>query len=136
MSAAAAARELIVYPVYLDGTRSGAQGRRVPKEHACPGLPHAEAIAAAAQGVTGVQTATVQMDKAYPRDTWVKGRVKLTVVMHEGDNKRKLLVRLCKEIISMKSKWDQAVAVAQVQEAAAAASGSKDKDKKKNKKKK
>jgi signal recognition particle subunit SEC65 len=95
-----------VYPIYLDAKRSTRQGRRVPVEEACE-LPHPQQIAAAAQAM-GLQVLGVEMDKAHPREAWVRGRV--TVNRAQGVSRKNTLIGVARKLKELAEKAGQVLA--------------------------
>jgi signal recognition particle subunit SRP19 len=71
-------QRLIIYPAYIDALKTVAEGRRIPRDQACP-EPHVLEMrdAAAHLGLP-----CEPEDKAYPRDWLVRGR--LRVALFEG----------------------------------------------------
>jgi signal recognition particle subunit SRP19 len=100
-----------IYPIYLDGKRSIAQGRKVSKEIACPGSPNPQNIAATAHAL-GMQF-VLEPGKAHPKEPWIRGRVK--VELQGKDNRKQVLVKISEEILKMKVKFDEAVASGAIQ---------------------
>eukprot|EP00475_Leptophrys_vorax_P044629 TRINITY_DN9013_c0_g2_i1.p2 TRINITY_DN9013_c0_g2~~TRINITY_DN9013_c0_g2_i1.p2 ORF type:complete len:180 (-),score=38.21 TRINITY_DN9013_c0_g2_i1:20-517(-) len=118
-----------VYPVYLDGTRSMRLGRKLPKAQCCEGLPNAQALAVVVHQIP--LPFILEGNKAHPRDTWVRGRLRVKLWQDQpNDNvprvpinpnftsRRDLLVHLGKEVQVMKAKMDEAAALAAAARAA------------------
>jgi len=74
-------RWVCVYPTYLNGARSIAEGRRVPRE-ACPTNPTLRDIVetAAKLGLRMV----VEVNKRHPRDPFTLGRVRVELKKEDG----------------------------------------------------
>ena len=76
--------ENVIWPRYLDGALSRAEGRRVPEDLAVED-PTVEEIAKAVQQVG--YDATVERDVAHPRESWrERGRVVVRGVEDESKN--------------------------------------------------
>jgi signal recognition particle subunit SEC65 len=153
-----------IYPVYLDGTRPMRLGRKLPKSQCCEGLPHAQALAVVVNQIP--LPFILEPNKAHPRDTWVRGRLRVKLWQDrkkgtaedskDGDpddkvpinpnfkTRKDLLIHLGKEVQVMKEKMDEANALAAAARAAeegsdgaaGGAGGAKAADKKKKDKKK
>jgi signal recognition particle subunit SEC65 len=67
-------RWIVVYPNYVDSTRKQVEGRRIAKEKAVE-RPNAGEIFECVRRL-GLRT-LLEMDKAYCRDSWVRGRVRV-----------------------------------------------------------
>eukprot|EP01055_Gregarina_sp_Pseudo9_P005340 Gregarina_sp_Pseudo_9__5339@NODE_633_length_2452_cov_19_998342_g597_i0_p3_GENE_NODE_633_length_2452_cov_19_998342_g597_i0NODE_633_length_2452_cov_19_998342_g597_i0_p3_ORF_typecomplete_len170_score54_71SRP19/PF01922_17/2_4e25_NODE_633_length_2452_cov_19_998342_g597_i013721881 len=93
---------IIVYPHYLDSTRTIKQGRRLHKEFAVP-APEATDIASAC---SVLRLRWLLEDKCYPRDFLLRGRVRIELFkgdkLHPANadvpNKRVLLRKLASVI--------------------------------------
>lgn len=72
---------MCIYPTYLNGARSIAEGRRVPRE-ACPTNPTLRDIVetAAKLGLRMV----VEVNKRHPRDPFTLGRVRVELKKEDG----------------------------------------------------
>jgi len=68
-------RRVVVYPAYLDSSKTTAEGRRIAREKAVQG-PTIEEIA---QAATKVGFACEPEDKAYPRDWLTRGRLRVAL---------------------------------------------------------
>ena len=64
--------ELVIWPAYIDSTKSRSEGRRVPRDVAVE-EPDAREVAKAVKQV-GYEP-TYEPDKRYPRSWWEAGRV-------------------------------------------------------------
>lgn len=92
----------MLYPIYIDSTRSAANGRILPKEK-CPSQPNGAVMAECCQrlGVPPV----FESRRRHPRDPFVYGRIRVKLFSDLGDkktaiyprfpNKRKLLAAIC-----------------------------------------
>ncbi|CAG9467499.1 unnamed protein product [Pedinophyceae sp. YPF-701] len=70
-------KRVVIYPAYIDATRTIAQGRKIPKENCPPEPTSAEIIAAA--GALGLEV-EMEADKLYSRawkDPLQQGRVRV-----------------------------------------------------------
>ncbi len=65
-------RKIIVYPQYIDSTKSRSEGRRIPREEAVA-RPRIEEIIRAAEelGLNPI----LEEEASYPREWWISGRV-------------------------------------------------------------
>ena len=82
---------IIIWPVYIDSTRTQAEGRRIPKETAVSS-PKLREISRAA-GKLGL--ILVEKDKSYPKLWWEKsGRV----IVDGKMSKREIILRISKMI--------------------------------------
>jgi signal recognition particle subunit SEC65 len=72
----------VLWPAYLDGTRTAAQGRKVPKNHSVD-APTLDEISKAL-AVVGVATA-FEGKKSYPRDATLVGRFRVDLFGPKGD---------------------------------------------------
>ncbi|KAF9310387.1 signal recognition particle subunit [Podila horticola] len=91
-----------VYPCYIDGTKTVAEGRRIPKELACKKQPWAKDIVEALKELQLSQA--FEPGKTHPRDWANRGRVRV-LFKDQGrfchptiHTKRALLVRLATSI--------------------------------------
>jgi signal recognition particle subunit SRP19 len=83
---------IIIWPVYIDSTRTQAEGRRIPKETAVSS-PKLREISRAA-GKLGLNP-LVEKDKSYPKLWWEKsGRV----IVDGKMSKREIILRISKLI--------------------------------------
>jgi len=82
----------VVWPQYLDSTRTRSLGRRLPKELAVE-RPRLDEVVKAAERLK--LSFEVRMDAAYPRQGWEKNGC---LVLHEAPSKTELLRMLGKEI--------------------------------------
>jgi signal recognition particle subunit SRP19 len=74
-------QRLTIYPAYIDALKTVAEGRRIPRDKACPN-PHVLEMRDAA---THLGLKCEAEDKAYPRDWLVRGR--LRVELFDGNDK-------------------------------------------------
>ena len=97
----------IIYPNYIDATKTIPQGRRIPKEVAVDN-PHLEEIGEALRflGLRAMPEA-----KAYPRDWLTPGRVRVELKRADGSDahpeiktKKQLMVRMAETIAKLKSR--------------------------------
>jgi signal recognition particle subunit SEC65 len=90
----------VIYPQYLDGSKTVAQGRRIPQSRAVQPSPSVADLSGALQRL-GLRH-VVQPYKGYSRDittTWDNpGRVLVDIRQSSHANKRELLLKMC-EII-------------------------------------
>jgi signal recognition particle subunit SRP19 len=65
-------KKIIVYPQYIDSTKSRSEGRRIPRNEAVA-KPRIEEIIRAAEelGLNPI----LEAEASYPREWWVSGRV-------------------------------------------------------------
>lgn len=91
-----------MYPAYIDAARTHARGRRVAREHAVE-QPRAAEIARACE--LGLGLACEVEEKAYSRDAWEVGRVRVewkradgTHVREDLDTRGKLLRAIAAEV--------------------------------------
>ena len=93
---------IVVYPPYIDSTRTHAEGRRIPKEHAVV-RPHVLELKDACDRTLGL-TCEIE-DKCYSRDIWQRGRLRIewknadgTFVKEELSTRGAVLKALAKAI--------------------------------------
>ena len=72
---------MIVYPAYVDNTRTVAEGRKVGKEHAVA-RPHVVELKDACERALGLECEIE--DKTYSRDIWQRGRLRVTWKREDG----------------------------------------------------
>ncbi|MCS4541355.1 MAG: signal recognition particle protein Srp19 [Euryarchaeota archaeon] len=89
--------ELIIWPVYIDATKSRADGRQISKTKAVPSPKLAE-IAKAAEAL-GLHP-KIEREKAYPKEWWeVSGRV---IIVERTAPKSVLLKDIAQKIREMR----------------------------------
>lgn len=86
--------KMIVWPEYIDSTRTRSQGRRIPSNLAAPEV--SVKVLKEAADTIGLE-AEVQLEKQYPRD-WSGGSGCLVVANPEGHKKKRLLLMLAKGV--------------------------------------
>lgn len=86
--------KMIVWPEYIDSTRTRSQGRRIPSNLAAPEVT--VKILKEAADTVGLE-AEVQQEKQYPRD-WSGSSGCLVVANPEGHKKKRLLLTLAKGV--------------------------------------
>jgi signal recognition particle subunit SRP19 len=74
-------RWVVVYPHYIDCTRKQVEGRRIAKDKAVE-KPNAGEIFESVRNL-GLRT-QLEMDKAYCRDCWTRGRVRVELFDSDG----------------------------------------------------
>ncbi len=91
-------RFLVIWPAYLDSLKTRSEGRRVPRRFAVRSPSIKEIVKAL--DILGISY-LVEMDKAYPREWWVKGRVLVDAgeVRRRGYTKEKLLRAIGETIV-------------------------------------
>ncbi len=90
--------EILIYPAYLDSSKTRSEGRRVPKQSAID-KPSTREIASAVQQI-GYE-AVIEKDKQYPRSWWEKkGRVR---VIQPEDSKPDILLAVTAYIDAMRN---------------------------------
>ncbi len=67
-------RWVVIYPPYIDSTRKISDGRKIAVDK-CVSKPNAMEIFECAKQ-TGLKTC-IELDKAYCRDYWVRGRIRV-----------------------------------------------------------
>jgi len=72
---------VVVYPPYIDAARTVSEGRRVAREDAVE-HPHALEVADACERALGMRCELE--DKAYSRDFWCRGRVRVEWKRDDG----------------------------------------------------
>lgn len=102
------ARWVCVYPVYCDSTLGMSGGRKVSKEK-CVSKPTAVELFEAAKAA-GFRT-VLETDKAYCRDYWVRGRVRVALFSADGapvspevPNRRALYAALAAKVPKLREK--------------------------------
>jgi len=88
--------EMVVYPAYLDLSLKKSEGRYIAKRHAVED-PTLEEIAEACRRL-GILI-EVEKEKAYPRQWWKKGRVRVKKVKSKGE----ILREIAEEIKKMRA---------------------------------
>lgn len=86
-------KKIVIYPQYIDSTKSRSEGRRIPK-HIAVSKPRIEEIIEAAEEL-GLNPE--YEDSAYPREWWIKGRVAVDKVGSKI-NTLKLIAQKIKEL--------------------------------------
>jgi len=76
------ARWVAVYPPYLDSTLSVSKGRKISKECSVDN-PRSEEIFEVCKSL-GLKT-VLEMDKAYPKNYWVRGRTRICLFDSDGN---------------------------------------------------
>ena len=74
-------RWVVIYPTYIDSTLKISQGRKISVDK-CVTKPNAMEIFESVKN-TGLQTC-IELDKAYCRDYWVRGRVRVCLFDESG----------------------------------------------------
>ena len=92
---------IVVYPAYLDLTKSRSEGRRVAKRYAVKSPTIQEIIRALEQ--IGVKY-NVEYEKAYPKEWWSKGRILIykQEINAKGLSKQAFLNILGKKILEFR----------------------------------
>lgn len=85
---------MIVWPEYIDSTRTRSQGRRIPSNLAAPEV--SVKVLKEAADTIGLE-AEVQLEKQYPRD-WSGSSGCLVIANPEGHKKKRLLLMLAKGV--------------------------------------
>lgn len=75
-------RWVVIYPTYIDSTLKISKGRKISVDK-CVSKPNAMEIFESAK-LTGLKTC-IELDKAYCRDYWVRGRVRVCLFDHLGN---------------------------------------------------
>jgi signal recognition particle subunit SRP19 len=89
-------KKIIVYPQYIDSTKSRSEGRRIPHEEAVA-KPRIEEIVKAAEEL-GLNP--ILEEASYPREWWVSGRV----VVDKRGSKIKTLRMIARKIRELRRK--------------------------------
>ncbi len=91
---------IVIWPVYIDSTKSRSKGRKLPRELCIPN-PRVDEIVEAAK-LLGLDP--IVEEKSYPREWWVYD--KRVVVLKQGSKREtlKLIAEKVKELRSRKRK--------------------------------